>query len=194
MHRLTASFILGYHGCDRATAEALLGGGAFAASQNAWDWLGHGTYFWEANPLRGLEFATEWRARGKISEPAVVGAVIDLGFCLDLISSAGIAAVKHAHEIFVLMAREAGVPVPRNRGGGEDLLLRELDCAVINHLHAVRSEAGFAPFQSVRGLFVEGDRIYENAGFFEKTHVQVCVRDTTCIKGVFRVPEGHLLA
>ena len=192
MHRLSTSFVLGYHGCDRITAEALISGEPFAASRNAWDWLGHGVYFWEANPLRGLEFAAEWRERGKIAEPAVVGAVVDLGFCLDLVSSACIALVKKAHESFVVLAEEAGVPVPTNRGKDEDRLLRELDCAVINHLHEIRHKAELDSFQSVRGIFVEGGRIYENAGFFEKTHIQVCVRDMNCIKGVFRVPHDHL--
>jgi hypothetical protein len=31
-----------------------------------------------------MEFAKEGRSRGKVTNPAVIGAVIDLGFCLDL--------------------------------------------------------------------------------------------------------------
>jgi hypothetical protein len=60
LHNLSASFVLGYHGCDRRVGLALLDGlTQFAASQNEWDWLGSGIYFWEVNPLRGLEFAHE---------------------------------------------------------------------------------------------------------------------------------------
>lgn len=72
------------------------------------------------------------------------------------------------------------------------MLLRKLDCAVINHLHQVRVSAGLPSFDTVRGFFLEGDRIYPGAGFLEKTHVQICVRNLDCIKGVFRVPENHL--
>ena len=78
MHNLSATFVLGYHGCDRRVGSALLDGTAqFTASQNEWDWLGSGIYFWEANPLRGVEFAREQKSRGKLSEPFVVGAVLD---------------------------------------------------------------------------------------------------------------------
>ena len=46
---------------------------------------------------------------------------------------------------------------------------------------------------SVRGAFVEGEPVYEGAGFREKTHIQICVCNTFNIKGVFRVPEEQLL-
>jgi hypothetical protein len=38
----------------------------------------------------------------------------------------------------------------------------------------------------VRGVFVEGGSLYENAGFAAKNHIQVCVRDVRCIKTYFR--------
>jgi len=196
LHSLSAAFVLGYHGCDRGVAQALLDGKAqFTASQNDWDWLGWGIYFWEANPLRGLEFAQEQTGRGRVSDPFVIGAVLDLGYCLDLTSSTGIAAVKAAYSNFVEVTEEAGKPMPKNRGG-PDALLRELDCAVINHLHQVRASAQppLQPFDSVKGVFLaEGGQIYEGSGFYNKTHIQVCVRSPSCIKGVFRVPDEHLV-
>jgi hypothetical protein len=57
-----------------------------------------------------------------------VGAVIDLGFRLDLISSTGVAAVKAAHEDFIAYARKADKPVPKNRlgptGSSETVIVR----------------------------------------------------------------------
>jgi len=196
LHKLSSAFVLGYHGCDRAVAEKLIAGERFVVSENDYDWLGSGIYFWEANPRRGLEFARElqrWR-RGKpneIEEPFVVGAAIDLGFCLDLMSSDGISAVASAHKDVIAYCARANVQVPTN-SGGRDLRFRELDCAVINHLHQVRAAANLEPFDTVRGVFIEGKRIYPDSGFFEKTHVQICVRSLACIKGVFRVPEDQL--
>jgi len=198
LHKLSSSFVLGYHGCDRAVAERLLTGTPFNTSDNDWDWLGSGVYFWEANPLRGLEFAHElqrWR-RGKANEilnPYVVGAVIDLGFCLDLTSSMGIRAVQSAHADFVQYCARAGVEMPQNSGGA-DTPFRRLDCAIINHLHQVREATTLPAFDTVKGLFVEGGPIYEGSGFHRKTHVQLCVRDLECIRGVFRVPDNQLSA
>jgi hypothetical protein len=184
LHHLSASFVLGYHGCDRHVAEALLNGTTqFTASQNEWDWLGSGIYFWEANPLRGLEFAHQQKERGKLNEPFVLGAVLDLGYCLDLTSASGIAAVKAAYSNFAEVTRGAGKPMPRNRGGA-DALLRELDCAVINHLHQVRASARtpLQPFDSIRPDL-------RGVGLLQQV---ICIRNLTCIKGVFRVPEDHL--
>jgi hypothetical protein len=191
LHRLASSFVLGYHGCDRTVAEKLLSGAPFEESKNEYDWLGWGIYFWEANPLRALEFAHDWKARGKYNEPYLVGAAIDLGYCLDLTSSTGVQIVKSAYEDFAHYVKAADEPLPTNRLG-KDRLLRALDCAVLNHLHKVREKLDQQPFDSVKGIFLEGDEIYPNAGFYDKTHIQICVRSPSSIKGIFRVPEGQL--
>ena len=100
MHRLTTTFVLGYHGCDEAVARRLVAGEGFVLSKNDYDWLGSGIYFWESNPRRGIEFARTLRkrqgARSPIKTPAVVGAIIDLRRCLDLSTSAGTYEVAEA--------------------------------------------------------------------------------------------------
>jgi hypothetical protein len=49
--------------------------------------------------------------------------------------------------------------------GGHDLLFRKLDCAVINHIHASLKQAALQAFDSARGVFIEGGRLYENSSF-----------------------------
>jgi hypothetical protein len=198
LHRLSTTFLLGYHGCDRDLGQRLVGGEKFKASENDYDWLGSGIYFWESNPLRGLEFARQiqrWRREkglpGQIKDPFVVGTAIDPGFCLDLTTSIGIQTVRATYDNFLEYCDRAGITPPTNTGGA-DLLLRKLDCAVINHLHAIRHAANLPPFDTVKGVFLEGDRIYAQSGFFEKTHIQICVRHPDCIKGVFYVPDDQL--
>jgi hypothetical protein len=195
MHRLTTTFVLGYHGCDSSVAERVVAGEGFSPSGNDYDWLGAGVYFWESNPRRGVEFAHEAKTRlgaaSPIKSPAVIGAVIDLRLCLDLSTSAGGDEVRQAYEAFEATVVASGVPMPRNRGGN-DLLLRNLDRAVIEHLHSVRREKGLPEIDTVRGFYFEGDPIYPGAGFFKKTHVQICVRKPECIHGVFHVPVSDL--
>lgn len=190
MHRLSTSFVLGYHGCDAAVAEALLAGKPFRQSANDYDWLGPGVYFWEANPQRGLDFAIESssRKRSSIRNPTVVGAVIDLGLCLDMTTHGAIEMVKTAFSSLKETFEAAGSELPRN---GADLLLRRLDCAVVRRLHSIL-ENDRTSLDTVRGIFIEGSPIYENSGFHEKTHTQIAVRNLGCIKGVFRVPEEQL--
>lgn len=197
MHQLFSSFVLGYHGCDRDVGETLLAHSEqFKPSENDYDWLGGGAYFWEANPVRGLEFAYQLQTRrrgtpNEIKEPYVVGAILDLRFCLDLMSSTGMKAVQQSYRELSDAFAKAFKGLPLNERG-EDLLFRRLDCAVINYMHAIRQRTGDIPFDTVRGLFVEGEPAYPGAGFRTKTHIQICVRNAACIKGVFRVPPDQL--
>ena len=186
MHRLSSAFVLGYHGCDRKVGERLLWGDPFRPSNNEYDWLGPGIYFWEANPKRGLDFARETARREPVSlrNPFVVGAVLDLGLCLDLTTTAGIEWVRIAYDNFARSASTGGFSLPANSADG---LRRNLDCAVIRHLHSILKSEGLPPVDSIRGVFTEGKPIYPGAGFDEKTHIQIVVRNQDCIKGVFRV-------
>ena len=77
------------------------------------------------------------------------------------------------------------MPVNTPLGRNNDLLLRELDCAVIENLHFFRAPGAIQPFDSLRGVFSEGEELYENAGFKEKDHIQICIRNPNCIKGYF---------
>jgi hypothetical protein len=196
VHELSSSFILAYHGCDRSVAERLLNNKTFRHSENDYDWLGSGVYFWEANPARALAWARHLKKIGKsgparIREPYAIGAVINLGYCLDLISTNGIEFVKEAYLDFRHYMEQSGTPMPMNRGG-DDLLQRYLDCAVINHIHSIIKRDRGKAFDTVRGVFLEGKRIYNTSGFYEKTHIQICVRNISNIKGVFRVPNNQL--
>ena len=167
--------------------ERILRGEAFRQSSNEYDWLGPGIYFWEANPLRGLDFAREaMNRRGSgIRRPFVIGAVISLGLCLDLTTAAGIEQVRAAHRVLVDVAAVRQSELPKN---SPNSLLRPLDSSVIQMLHKIREDRGDVPIDTVKGIFIEGDSIYPGSGFHEKTHVQISVRNPDSIKGVFRVP------
>lgn len=170
-------------------AAKILSGQNLKPSQNDYDWLGHGIYFWEANPLRGLEFAKELKKLKRSPEikiPAVIGAVIDLGNCLDLTTSASIQQVHDAYKGLKAISEKAGETLPRNSG---DLLHRNLDCAVIRYLHEIND----SPIDTIRGVFTEGKEIYPNSGFLQKTHIQICVCNSDNIKGVFRVEKRFLI-
>ena len=91
------------------------------------------------------------------------------------------------------MVAAFGGEMPDNTGGS-DYLLRELDATVINFLHQTRERSGQAAFDTVRGVFTEGEHIYPNSGFRRKTHIQICVRNPANIHGVFRVAERYFSA
>lgn len=182
------SFILGFHGCDRSVGEGILSGEKthLNASEKEWDWLGKGIYFWEGSVARAFEWAQDRKAQGKIKEPFVLGAVIDLRHCLDLFDREAMRLVAATHKGAVKSLKLAGKPVPSNSGKTPDLANRKLDCMVLNAVHEMRAGAGLQPFDSVRGPFLEGKPIYPKAGFRSHSHIQICVCNRDCIKGYFR--------
>ncbi len=70
---------------------------------------------------------------------------------------------------------------------GEQLCARNgfRDCAVIEYLHLKRIERGLKLFDSVCGVFIEEQELYPGAGFHDKNHIQICIRNPNCIKGFF---------
>lgn len=196
MYPAKPGLTIGFHGCDISLRNKLITGKTtLRSSNNRYDWLGHGIYFWENNQQRALDFAKELKTRpgskSTIKIAAVAGAVLDTGFCLDLLDAEYIALVKESYEILLASCKTLGLPLPVNShvGGSADLLLRNLDCAVIQNLHLEREKNNMKPFDSVRGAFIEGSPLYTNAGFHEKNHIQICIRNPNCIKGYF-VPRA----
>jgi len=193
MYSTFPQIIIGFHGCDKKTADNVINQKtSLYGSENNYDWLGHGIYFWENNYQRALEFAKEIKGTGRtvknpIHEPAVIGAVINLGHCFNLLETESLQIVQAAYELFIRSQEKAGYPIPVNKplSNGKDLLLRNLDCAVIESIHAYNKEKGENTYDTVRGVFFEGEDLYPNAGFKEKNHIQICVRNPNCIKGFF---------
>ncbi|MBI2421655.1 MAG: hypothetical protein HYV27_02415 [Candidatus Hydrogenedentes bacterium] len=191
MYTSPVTLILGFHGCDRKVGESILGGkaGHLHKSENRYDWLGHGIYFWENNPVRALEFAEELQAfprSGKqtIKEVFAVGAMIDPGHCLNLMESGSLRLLQEAYALLAELSEKRGARMPVNKRAVDsgELLQRDLDCAVIE----VLCSSVDIPYDTVRGVFWEGSELYPGAGFREKNHIQICVRNPSCIKGYFR--------
>jgi hypothetical protein len=189
-------YIIGFHGCDQSIAEMLLNSDTptFKKSTNNYDWLGNGMYFWENDPNRAWEYILEVQKRepNRITKPTVVGAVLDLGHCLNLVENRYIALVKDTFLGYKEKTESDGLEMPINKSvspSDHDNLFRHLDCAVIEFIHTLAIEE---PFDSVRGMFIEGGKVYEGAGFHEKTHVQIAIRNPEMIKGYFRPLVDHI--
>jgi len=78
----------------------------------------------------------------------------------------------------------------------KDKILRELDCTTIEFMHQEilnniitdKKQAGFSEykmFDTVRGVFTEGGPAFPGTGIFDKSHIQICIRNLNCIKGFF---------
>jgi hypothetical protein len=133
MYSTKTGLVLGFHGCDKSIInDILLGKKELKQSNNTYDWLGHGIYFWENSPSRAVEFAeflknNPQRARTPIKTPSVIGAVIDLGYCLDFTDYSNLQLLKEGYELLktaidTLEVKLTNKPIGENK----DLLFREL--------------------------------------------------------------------
>jgi len=178
--------ILGFHGCDENVRnDVVLSKTSLKSSSNDHDWLGWGMYFWANSPERALEFASQSRLKSKIKTPSVLGAVIDLKKCLDLLEYKNLTIVKNTYDHLSKIMKSANLELPKNVAppGENESLLRKLDCFVIESLHKLNTKD--QQYDSVMSVFLEGKELYDNAGFREKNHIQICIRNPDCIKGYF---------
>jgi len=188
-----SGLVLGFHGCKALLAYDVVNlKQTLRKSQNDYDWLGHGVYFWEHDLARAWEFAlNKW---SKSEEPhmiGVIGAAIDLGNCFDLLDYGNALYLKKFHA----MINELGIALPENSAldSNNIYMRRELDCTVLELFHKWNELNGFQPYDSVRHAFVEGPALYDKSGFREKTHVQICIRNLNCIKGCFLPHKNETL-
>jgi hypothetical protein len=178
--------LIGFHSCDLKLGPRLLNGqDELLPSENTWDWLGQGIYFWEQDPLRALQYATE-NAQGKqknkkpTKTPFVIGAIIVLGNCLNLVESTSLEILSAAYNGLKDLTDKLGKAMPVNLENN-----RQLDCAVINYIHQINKEKGLQAYDSIRCAFPEGEAAYPGAMITSRLHIQLCICNPACIKGYF---------
>jgi hypothetical protein len=201
------NLMIGFHGCDESTKNQLvINPDKVRKSEETFDWLGNGFYIWENNSERALKWAEDKKARGKIKTPSVVGVVYQLDYCLDFTDSAFIEVISNYYSLMKHEYSFIGKEMPKNKDLPKDkfhdLILRELDCNVIEYTHqridelikkdlAQNGYSELKPFDTARGVFTEGGPAFEGAGIQTKNHIQICIRNLNCIKGFF-IPRKEI--
>ncbi|CAM4117898.1 MULTISPECIES: hypothetical protein [Flavobacterium] len=197
MYSTRSNLLIGFHGCDEKIAFELLNNPKkVKISEKPFDWLGNGFYIWENNYDRALEWAKEKQKNGKIKKAAVIGVVFTLNNCLDLLDNQFINIITEYYELLEKDFSSLGKELPKNKNvksdTNKDLLIRELDCAVIEYLHQkireikeADKDSIISEYDTVRGVFTEGGPAFPGAGIQKKSHIQICIRNMKCIKGFF---------
>lgn len=180
-----------YHGSDKGTAESVLSGKeTLQPSENDYDWLGPGIYFWVDSPERALEWAKDRKKRRsrEMGEPSVLGAFAYPGNCLNLTDYGVMDELALAYRAIRTLYKRAGTPMPVNSSRANGIYLRrQRDCAVIQMVHKLRKRIDETPYDTVYGVFEEGTKVYPGSGFKNKTHVQISICKPEMILGYFRV-------
>ncbi|QHI96680.1 hypothetical protein GT347_00935 [Xylophilus rhododendri] len=193
----SGQLVVAYHGCDRSTEDALVTGQLLALqpSDNPYDWLGPGVYFFQDDWRRALMFAQASAdqphrkfTQRPIHDPSVVGAVLKLTATLDVSTQDGIGAFRTAYEALKL----SGVRLKQNRKSASqdtDVILRGLDRQVFKYLHQMYTDQGLPAPDAIRGAFPQGEAVAPTSAIFANSHVQIALLNPGCVLGYFRVPE-----
>ena len=137
--------VVAFHGTTETVADDLVAGGDFTLSVNPYDWLGTGIYFWEYAPKQAWWWATRFK---KKSKPAVVGAMIRLGNCFDLLDPVNVQLLTGMYEVMMNKWEEEGTEPPSNVRQRKNL-----DCAVFNYCYDDAIAQG-NPIDSARAVYV----------------------------------------
>ncbi len=179
-------------------------------STNAYDWLGDGIYFWEGSLRRAQEWAREFvvEEAAIIEAEVELGRCFDLTATdfLDLLS-ATYEILKNSYQennwklptnrdlrsgsrwnrswMQILDRVNAWIyPILTKQPFLRSTIrpLRNLDCLVINEfLSLTESNENPIYYQTVRSPFEEGDFVFPGSMIRRQTHIQISVRDRTCI-------------
>jgi hypothetical protein len=160
-------------------------GEPFSASDEADEWFGKGIYFWEYAFKQAWWWARDYK---RYARPAVVGALIQLGNCFDLLDPQNVILARLLHDEFKHRLAQQGVPIPANVRHR-----RNLDCGVFNYIYQTSDKVA-EPIESARGVYIPtptAKRAWPGSWISEEAHVQVCVRTAKAIRSVWHVrPDG----
>ncbi len=179
--------VVAFHGTTAHQADRLVGGHPFKPRhEHLDDWLGKGVYFWEYAPKQAWWWATKFK---KFDRPAVVGAMIRLGNCFDLLDPANVQSLKALHAAMMKKWRQTDAEIPEN--GNQH---KNLDCAIFNHYYTLANDAS-RPIDTARAVYVPTEsakRIWKRSWIYEEAHIQICVRNQQNILAVWHVgPDGR---
>jgi hypothetical protein len=171
--------LVGYHGTNIESARQILQTG-FTPSRNNYDWLGKGVYFWQDAPYRAWHWAGE-HCKNKGGDPAVIRSLVKIGRdefmdLLDYSQDPNWAnRLSRTHEY--LQQQPRSVLPPNKRA----IKYHSLDRLVVDTLIEDILKPVNINILAVRACFQEGEEIYPGSAIYNKSHIQVAVRDTSSI-------------
>lgn len=165
--------VTAYHGTGQAVAEVVLEKG-FIPSVNDGDWLGSGVYFFEGDHGQ----ARQWASTRFPDDPAILEATISLDQCWDLTTEVGWKMLDMGYDWLLKLSRAAKAALPEQHGADH-----RIDCLVINFVVGALRERGII-VETVRAPFFDGAPPYPHSAFYNRTHIQIAVRELAAIRKV----------
>lgn len=177
--------VYGYHGTSREKAQEIIDRG-FNLSTNDYDWLGTGVYFFQDAPGRALAWASERYP----DSPTVIRSQLVLENSIDLLDIDWYPIIRETYAMFVSGYQKANIPLPRQNP--QRSKAHRLDCAFFNYIVEKIFESQEETIGSIRAVFNEGDRIYPNSAIYDRSHIQILIRDLSLIEKSCLIEEDRI--
>lgn len=193
--QLYCDCVYGYHATDAETVANVLHEKHIKKSENWYDWLGVGSYFYQEAPLRALKWLTQEKHEGTI-EPSKAGllcAKIQIREFIDLLEPDWVEVIART---YILLEEDTDKLATLRRWrekqaeykvGGEagphPLDKYVIDMAVGSLIKGGRKVNG------VRAIFYDGKRLFENSHLLDRQHIQIAVHNWTedVVEGLWEV-------
>ena len=180
--------VYGFHGNTRSRIERTIRENFVREGQSG-DWLGAGLYFWQDAPNRAWDWAKNIARRDSLAKPTeemeeyqvMVVRLQTNDHWIDLIEQSSWTTRFHrAANAMVVGGWLPNQPNAIDPGNLQRPMLHKRDYAIIE-LAINLAFADHIAVDAVRCAFVEGTPVFENSAIFDKTHVQITVRNPDVI-------------
>jgi hypothetical protein len=173
--------LVGYHGTNMESARQILQTG-FTPSRNNYDWLGKGVYFWQDAPYRAWHWASE-DCQKKGGDPAVIRSLVKIRRdefmdLLDYHQDQDPNWTNYLRRTYQYLQEQTSSRLPPNK---RDIGYHALDRLVLDTLIEDILKPMNINILAVRACFQEGEEIYPGSAIYNKSHIQLSVRDTSSI-------------
>lgn len=177
--------VYGYHGTNKRSAQKIIARG-FDFSTNDYDWLGTGVYFFQDAHRR----AAAWARERYPDSPAVIRSELVLENCIDLLDISWSPIIKETYGMLVREYERANIPLPSQNP--QRSKAHRLDCAFFNYMVEKVLATQNITVGSIRAVFNEGDRIYPSSAIFDRSHIQIVIRDLSLIQKSCLIEEDTI--
>lgn len=167
--------LIGFHGTKKKAYDSIKIEG-FRVKARDTHWLGQGVYFF----LEDFEEAKRWAVYCIDADPKEVLGVIEARIevpynqYLNLDTASG-------HDLLVKYAKDVITQIEEKQIGVEGELSKEkIRCLILDSISRESVKVITMSFQKKPSKSVNEPHVIGNA--FDKRHIQICVRDTNCIK------------
>ncbi len=122
--------------------------------------------------------AHEWAQQNHGDSVVVIETRIRLMNCIDLLDIGWWHGLRNAYDSLIMDLKAEGMSPPHQTFG-----MRFLDRQVLNYAVTTYERDG-GIVRSIRSVFIEGKPAYPESGLYDRSHVQIAVRELSMIESL----------